>query len=142
MFSIVDGFMSCFNISMVDTAASLKIPLFGVWAVFLLSVFSPAVQPPQRDPACATVSIPYEEVQPIAMALQEAAPVELRRNEANALAKAWPVWVARHRMGAQELAHDTGGRRHARKPYHLRNFISRTTPLHTIGHGPPCQTSF
>ena len=94
--------MSCFNISMVDTAVSLKIRISGVWIVFLLSVFSPAAQPPQRDSACSAVSIPYEEVQPIAKALKEAAPVELRRNEADVLAKAWPVWAARHSTLAQE----------------------------------------
>ena len=65
--------MACFNISMVGTAAFLKIPIFGAWAVFLLSVFLQAAQPPQREPACSVVSIPYEEVQPIAKALKEAA---------------------------------------------------------------------
>ena len=81
---------------------TLKIPIFGALAVFLLSLFSSAAQPPQKDPACSTVSMPYEEVQPIAMALKEAAPVELRRSEPDALAKAWPVWAARRSTVAQE----------------------------------------
>ena len=36
--------------------------------------------------------------------------MELRTNEADAQAKAWPVWVARHGRLAQG-AHDTGGRK-------------------------------
>jgi SAM-dependent methyltransferase len=102
IFSIVDGLMGCFNISMAGIAAFLKISILGTWAVFLLSFLSPAAQPPQRDPACSPVSIPYEEVKPIAMALEEAAPAELRRNEPDDPAKAWPVWAARHSAVAQE----------------------------------------
>ena len=134
--------MACFNISMVRTAAFLKIPTIGFGELFLLSLFSPAVQPPSRDSACSAVSSAYEDVQPIAKALKEAAPVELRTNEADAQAKAWPVWVARHGRLAQG-AHETGGRKTRWQTLSAPSqFFQLTAPIHTIGHRIPCQKSF
>lgn len=74
------------------------------WASFLLSMFalSPAAQAPRRDDTCAATYIPYEEAQLIVKALDQIAPAELRRKEPDALAKAWPTWVARHRAAIQE----------------------------------------